>query len=123
MSVELQRVYDYVKQPPPEDAHVVLVDGLWPRGLSKRQLRGVEWLRQLAPSTELRQWFAHRPSRWEPFKARYREELHCCEKELQQLRTIAAKGKLILLYAARDEAHNQAVALQGIIEAKSGRSI
>lgn len=118
MGVELQRVYDYIKQPPPHDAHIVLVDRIWPRGLSKKNLAGVVWLRQLAPSTELRQWFAHRPSHWEPFKARYREELRCCREELQWLRAIAEKERLILLYAARDEVHNQAVVLQSLIEQK-----
>lgn len=122
MAVELQRVYDYVKQPPHQDAYIVLVDGLWPRGLSKQQLQGVKWLRQLAPSTELRKWFAHRPSRWEQFKVHYREELHCCEKELQQLRAIAKKQRLILLYGARDEVHNQAIVLQQLIELNPRRA-
>lgn len=116
MHIEHQRAYDYIKRDKPKDAHVVLVDKLWPRGVKKESLEDVEWLKQLAPSTDLRKWFDHRESRWKEFKRRYRSELRCCEDELERLRSIAGKKRLILLYGARDTRHNQAVALEEIID-------
>lgn len=116
MQVEHQRVYDFVKGERPQNTHVVLVDRLWPRDLTKQNLGDVEWLKHLAPSTDLRKWFGHEESRWKGFKKRYRSELHCCEDELERLRSIARKKRLILLYAARDTQHNQAVALEDFLE-------
>lgn len=117
--VENQRAYDFVQRERPKHAHVVLVDRIWPRGLSKQSLEGVNWLKQLAPSTELRKWFDHRESRWKEFKRRYRSELHCCEDELDRLRAIARRKRLILLYGSRDTEHNQAVVLKDLLENES----
>lgn len=116
MQVEHQRVYDFVKEKRPQNVHAVLVDKLWPRGITKQSLEDVEWLKQLAPSTDLRKWFDHKESRWNGFKRRYRSELHCCEDELQRLRSIAQKKRLVLLYGARDTQHNQAVALEEFLK-------
>ncbi|MCW9088350.1 MAG: DUF488 family protein [Gammaproteobacteria bacterium] len=115
MSITRQRAYDYVRERTKSDAHVVLVDRLWPRGLSKESMEEVEWLRELAPSSELRKWFGHHRERWQEFTTRYRDELRQHESELQRLRSIARKGRLVLLYGARDREHNQAVVLEEII--------
>lgn len=111
MTVHVKRAYD---PPGPEDGYRVLVDRLWPRGISKERAAVDEWLREVAPSTELRRWFAHEPARWDEFRRRYSEELAApaAQDGLAHLRELAAKGKLTLLYAAADEAHNNAVALQ-----------
>ncbi|MCW8957418.1 MAG: DUF488 family protein, partial [Gammaproteobacteria bacterium] len=110
-----QRAYDYVRERTKSDAHVVLVDRLWPRGLSKESMKEVEWLRELAPSNGLRKWFGHHHERWQEFATRYRDELRQHESELQRLRSIARKERLVLLYGARDREHNQAVVLEEII--------
>lgn len=93
------------------DGHQVLVDRIWPRGIRKEQLADVTWLKDLAPSTALRTWFGHRPDRWEEFRARYRAELDRNADAVSQLRTLCARGRVTLLYSARDEEHNQAVVL------------
>jgi uncharacterized protein YeaO (DUF488 family) len=105
--VRLKRVYD---PPSSEDGRRVLVDRLWPRGLSKQKARLDDWLKEVAPSHELRRWFGHDPERWAEFRRRYEEELKGAPA-LEQLKRMAAEGPLTLLYAARDEAHNEAVVL------------
>lgn len=94
----------------------MLVDRLWPRGLSKEQVRADLWLPNIAPSTELRKWFGHDPARWEEFKRRYWKELQQKQAILDQLREIVARQPLTLLYAVRDQEHNQAVALKEFLE-------
>lgn len=116
MSVERRRTYDYVHERRPEGAYAVLVDRVWPRGISKQSLAADEWLRELAPSSELRRWFGHRSERWGEFQRRYRRELHARAAALQRLRQLAASRRLILLYSARDQQHNQAVVLQQLLE-------
>jgi uncharacterized protein YeaO (DUF488 family) len=106
--VNLKRVYE---PSAPEDGTRVLVDRLWPRGLSKADARIDLWLKDIAPSTGLRRWFAHDPSRWSEFRRRYQQELEQHAAELDQLRVIARQGKISLLYGARDEQHNDAVVL------------
>ncbi|HLG69965.1 MAG TPA: DUF488 family protein [Chloroflexota bacterium] len=108
MPVRLKRVYD---EPGPEDGRRVLVDRLWPRGLSKERARVDEWLRELGPSTELRKWFGHEVSRWEEFRAHYRAELDAPDQQerLAHLRELARKGTVTLLFGAKDPEHNQAV--------------
>jgi uncharacterized protein YeaO (DUF488 family) len=108
--MQVKRVYE---PPAPEDGYRVLVDRLWPRGLSKERATVNEWLRDLPPSTELRRWFAHEPARWDEFKQRYAVELEApaARDAVARLRALAAKGKVTLLYAAADELHNNAVAL------------
>ena len=116
MSIRLKRVYE---PPAPEDGVRVLVDRLWPRGLRKADAAIDRWLKELAPSTALRQWFGHEPSRWTGFQQRYRRELAERGDLLQQLRALARRGPVTLLYAARDEAHNEAVVLRDLLRARS----
>ncbi|HEX4212740.1 MAG TPA: DUF488 family protein [Candidatus Dormibacteraeota bacterium] len=106
----LHRVY---AGPPPEGTRV-LVDRLWPRGISRERLSPELWLREIAPSDELRRWFGHRPENWAEFRRRYLEELSepMQSEALDQLVDLARNGPLVLLYSARDEEHNQAVVLR-----------
>ena len=99
----------------PSDGLRILVDRLWPRGVSKQKAALDEWMKDLAPSTELRQWFGHEPSRWTEFQKRYRAELRQHEAELTQLRTLAKKQVVTLIYGARDQTHNEAVVLQQVL--------
>jgi uncharacterized protein YeaO (DUF488 family) len=94
----------------PDDGRRVLVDRLWPRGLSKRDLEDVLWIRDVAPSTSLRKWFSHKPERWAEFRRRYFAELRV-NPAVEGLRDIIAAGPVTLIYGAHDEIHNQAVAL------------
>jgi uncharacterized protein YeaO (DUF488 family) len=94
----------------PGDGQRVLVDRLWPRGLSKRDLADALWIRDVAPSTELRKWFGHKPERWTEFRRRYFAELRA-NPAVEALRDVVATGPVTLIYGAKDERHNQAVAL------------
>jgi uncharacterized protein YeaO (DUF488 family) len=93
----------------------VLVDRVWPRGVTKAKLKGVLWLKDVAPSTALRKWFGHDPARWDEFRRRYAAELDA-NPAVGELRKLAAEGPLTLLYGARDEAHNQAAALAAYLK-------
>jgi uncharacterized protein YeaO (DUF488 family) len=108
--------------PVEDDGRRVLVDRLWPRGLSKERAQLDVWLRDLAPSTELRRWFGHDPNRWDEFAARYRQELATAERQaaLATLLQLAAEGPLTLLYAARDTVHNEAQVIAQVLR-RSGR--
>ena len=110
--VRLKRAYDPAE---PGDGYRVLVDRLWPRGVSKERARLVEWARELAPSTELRTWFGHDPERFAEFERRYRAELAARGEKLDELRRRAGEGTLTLVYAARDEEHNDAVVLAELL--------
>jgi len=110
--VRLKRVYE---APGEEDGTRVLVDRLWPRGVSKEAAAVDWWARELAPSDQLRRWFGHDPARFEAFAQRYREELRGSEA-LAELRRLAAEGTVTLVYAARDERHNNARALRQMLE-------
>ena len=120
MSLRVRRAYD---PPAPDDGCRVLVDRLWPRGL-KREAAGIDhWLRELAPSNELRVWFGHAPARWDEFRRRYAEELQspAATAALAELRgLIAAHPVVTLLYAARDTTCNNAEALRLWLEAGAG---
>ncbi len=94
----------------PDDGRRVLVDGLWPRGLTKVDLADAVWLREIAPSSSLRRWFGHKPERWSEFRLRYFAELEW-NPAVKALTLIIAAGPTTLLFGARDEVHNQAVAL------------
>jgi uncharacterized protein YeaO (DUF488 family) len=107
--IAVKRVYE---APEPTDGVRVLVDRLWPRGLSKEKAQVAHWLKEIAPSNELRQWFGHDPERWPEFRKRYLQELESQRPLLEELAQIAAKGRLTLLYAAHDEEHNNAVVLK-----------
>lgn len=104
----VKRVYE---APDAKDGQRVLVDRLWPRGISKAALGDALWLKELAPSTALRQWFGHRPERWNEFRKRYWAELDNADEALATLRSLMRKGPVTLLYSAHDSEHNQAVAL------------
>lgn len=114
--IRLRRAYD---APAPDDGYRVLVDRLWPRGVSKEQARIDQWARDLAPSDELRRWFAHDPERWTQFQRRYREELRGREEALDDLGARASQGRLTLVYGARDEHRNNAVVLRDVVMQRS----
>lgn len=112
LDIRLKRAY---VTPSRDDGVRVLVDRLWPRGVLKLDAAIDHWLKELAPSTELRKWFGHDPSRWDEFQRRYKSELAGKTALLDELRAIARRGRLTLVFAARDECHNQAVVLRDIL--------
>lgn len=112
MDVRLKRAYEPAA---PSDGDRILVDRIWPRGVTREQAQLSEWARELAPSTELRRWFAHDPTRFDEFRRRYTAELEAQETKLRELRRRARAGTLTLVYAARDEAHNDAVVLGEVL--------
>ena len=112
MEVRLKRAYEPASA---SDGYRVLIDRLWPRGVSREQAHLDEWARELAPSTELRRWFAHDPERFAEFKRRYAKELAAQNDKLRELRRRARQGTLTLVYGARDTEHNDAVVLAGIL--------
>ncbi len=114
--IGVKRVYD---KPSPEDGLRVLVDRLWPRGLTKDCAAVNLWLKDLAPSTELRKWFEHDPGKWSEFQARYRKELDGRKEELKLLKTKTKNQTITLVYGARDEEHNGALALKKILERRT----
>ena len=113
-SITIKRAYD---PPAAADGQRILVDRLWPRGLKKDSVRIDAWLRDVAPSTKLRQWFGHDPARWKQFVMRYRRELRSpsAAEAIEQLRSAAKSGRLTLVYAAKDEVHNDAVVLRDFL--------
>lgn len=115
MPVVVKRVYEGSG---PDDGVRILVDRLWPRGVSKEKAHIDHWFQEVAPSQELREWFGHQPERWEEFKRRYFAELTAHADLLNQLRSAARAGRLTLVYAAKDETHNNAVALKDYLEQK-----
>ena len=112
MPVQIKRVYE---PPSSNDGHRVLIDRLWPRGVSRHRARLDGWVKELAPSTELRQWFGHDPGRFEEFRRRYIEELRDERPRLAALRRRARDGTLTLVYSAHDTEHNDAVVLAEIL--------
>lgn len=112
MSISIKRVYEPAAK---ADGHRVLVDRLWPRGLTKEEVPLDEWLKELAPSTTLRKWFGHDPVRWDGFRHRYAAELDALSEHWRPLAERAAHHTVTLLYGARDEQHNQAVVLQAYL--------
>lgn len=111
LSIRVKRVYE---PPSPEDGTRVLVGRLWPRGLRKADAAIDCWLKETAPSSELRRWFGHDPGRWKEFRHCYRVELSARPELLDKLRALAAHDTLTLVYAAHDKSHDQAVALRGM---------
>jgi|SRR5215204_28885 len=112
MDIRLKRAYEPAA---PSDGYRVLIDRLWPRGVSRKKARLDAWERELAPSAELRQWFGHEPSRFEGFRRRYIEELRKQRPLLAELRRRARSGTLTLVYAAHDREHNDAVVLGTVL--------
>src|SRR5690606_12651817 len=115
--VRIRRVYD---PPEPEDGFRILIDRVWPRGVSKEEARVDEWRRDLAPSTELRRWFGHDPARFDEFRRRYRAELEQAADALDELVERARDGVVTLVYGARDTEHNNAVVLRELLEERLG---
>ena len=111
-NIKLKRAYE---APAPEDGMRILVDRLWPRGLSKQRAAIDQWMKDISPSTKLRKWFGHDPSRWDEFRRRYAKEVHQHPELLDQLRSLAREGPITLVYSARDEVHNDAVELRHVI--------
>lgn len=113
--LQLKRAYE---KPAKEDGSRILVERLWPRGLTKAKAAIDLWMKDIAPSPQLRKWFGHDPARWDEFQARYWKELKEQPEAVEQLRNMAARQRVTLIYAARDEQHNAALALKTFIEQK-----
>lgn len=111
--IKLKRVYE---EPSPEDGLRVLVDRLWPRGLTKERASVDLWLKEVAPSTDLRKWFGHEPAKWREFEARYRRELREQKRAIELLKEESRGHTVTLVYGARDEDHNEAVVLKAVLE-------
>jgi len=110
----LKRIYEPYSK---EDGYRILVDRLWPRGVSKEKAHINLWLKEIAPSTELRKWFEHDPKKWQEFEKRYKDELKDKTEILQQLKSLETKHKRVtLLYGARDTQHNEANVLKEILK-------
>ena len=114
LDVRTKRVYDPAE---PGDGYRVLIDRLWPRGVSRKRARLDEWARDLAPSDGLRKWFNHDPQRFPEFRERYRKELSGHLDQIDELRTRAGEGPLTIVYGARDTEHNDAVVLAELVRA------
>jgi len=110
--IKIKRIYEV---PSKDDGFRVLVDRLWPRGVSKEKAKLDLWLRDIAPSDAVRKWFGHREERWEEFKKRYFKELKEKKEPVEQLKTMNKKGVVTLLYTAKDEARNNAVVLKDLL--------
>ncbi len=113
--LRLKRAYEPAS---PDDGMRILIDRLWPRGVSKAKARLDEWMKDIAPSTGLRQWFGHDPERWTEFRRRYTAELKQHAGELDRLRELARKQTVTLVYSAHDEQHNDAVVLREVLLGK-----
>lgn len=111
--IKLKRAYE---TPSEDDGSRILVERLWPRGLTKARAAVDLWLKEIAPSSELRQWFGHDPARWEQFRHRYWMELEANKEAVQLLKEKSKQGTVTLIYAARDEEHNGALALKRFLE-------
>jgi uncharacterized protein YeaO (DUF488 family) len=114
-AIKMKRIYEPQES---SDGVRVLVDRIWPRGIGKEQAALTEWMKDVAPSTELRSWFQHRPERFAEFRRRYEVELAApaAKQHVERLRQWAAEGPVTLLYAAKDEEHNQAVVLKQFLD-------
>ncbi len=111
--VKLKRVYE---PPDREDGKRILIDRLWPRGIKKEDAKIDEWIKEIAPSTELRKWFSHDPVKWPEFRRRYRKELKDMSDVVTRLTEQAKRSTITLLFAAKDAAHANAVVLKEVID-------
>ena len=112
MSIQVKRIYEPAHS---QDGYRVLVDHVWPRGVSRERAQLGEWARELAPSDELRRWFDHDPDRFAEFRTRYRDELSRHAEEIARLRARAAEGPVTVVYAARDPQHNNGVVVAELL--------
>lgn len=122
MSLQIKRIYEQAQS---EDGMRILVDRLWPRGISKVRANLDEWAKELAPSTELREWFGHKPERFDEFKKRYTAELDAsppAQEEVEKILHKSEKGVVTLLYGAKDPQINQAVVLKEYLDKKKKHS-
>jgi uncharacterized protein YeaO (DUF488 family) len=110
--MKIKRVYE---KPEKSDGIRILVDRLWPRGLTKEKAGIDLWLKDIAPSTELRKWFGHDPEKWKEFRKRYSAELKKNEEQLSLLKDQVKKGSVTLVYGAKDEEHNEALVLKELL--------
>jgi uncharacterized protein YeaO (DUF488 family) len=115
-TVKLKRAYEPAAK---SDGTRILIDRLWPRGVRKEQAAIDRWLKEIAPSTELRRWFGHQPERWPEFRRRYRAELRHRPELLDELRALAKDSPITLVYGARDERHNDAAVLRELLTGAS----
>jgi uncharacterized protein YeaO (DUF488 family) len=113
--IQLKRVYE---KPSRKDGVRILVDRLWPRGLTKERAAVNLWLKDVAPSSELRKWFGHDPAKWREFQIRYRKELRQKKDALKLLKEKSEDRTVTLVYGARDEQHNEAVVLRKLVEGR-----
>lgn len=111
--IKLKRVYE---KPAKDDGERILVERLWPRGLSKERAKVALWLKDIAPSAELRKWFGHDPDKWNEFRSRYRKELKGNKELIELLKRKAGEGTITFVYAARDEEHNSALILKQLLQ-------
>lgn len=119
MDIQLKRTSEAATR---DDGKRFLVDRLWPRGTRKESLPMDGWLKDVAPSTELRKWFAHDPAKWDSFQKKYSAELDAHPEALEPLIAAARKGRVTLLYSAHDTEHNQAVVLKAYLQRHSSKS-
>jgi uncharacterized protein YeaO (DUF488 family) len=117
--IKIKRVYE---QSSPDDGKRVLVDRLWPRGIKKEDAQIDEWMKDIAPSAELRKWFGHDPKKWGEFKKRYFSELHEKQDAVAGIVSLARKGAVTLVFASKEERFNNAVALKEYIESRMNSS-
>lgn len=116
MKIAIKRVYE---EPVPSDGARILVDRLWPRGVSKERAKLDLWLKDIAPSTELRQWFGHDPEKWAEFQEKYKIELADNNEPVAELKKIVKQNRTVtLLYAAKDEEHNEALVIANLLSKK-----
>ncbi len=115
MTIQLKRAYE---KPERTDGTRILVDRLWPRGLTKGKAAIDLWLKEVAPSTELRKWFGHDPRKWRSFRGRYQTELKRHAEQLDVIKREAKEGAVTLIYGARDREHNEAVVLKQFLETR-----
>ena len=113
--IHLKRVYEPSSE---EDGMRILVERLWPRGVSKERAALDRWMKEIAPSGALRKWYGHDPAKWEEFRRRYREELRQNEDAVEELKKLTGQGPVTFVYAAKDEAHNSAVVLKEYLEGR-----
>ena len=113
LDIWIRRAY---VEPGRSDGQRILIDRLWPRGVSKETLKLDDWVKELAPSHELRKWFDHDPDKWEEFQRRYAQELDACTDAVAAMRVRLEKGRVTIVYGAKDEKHNNAVALKAWFE-------
>src|SRR5512146_662869 len=116
--IQLKRVYDAAAR---NDGARYLVERLWPRGVKKESLPVQAWLKEVAPSAELRKWFSHEPAKWPEFRRRYFEELKANPQAWQPLAAAARRGRVTLVYSSHDTEHNNAVALKEFLQQRLGK--